>query len=327
MFYAICFCLLFGVLFLVLSLGLMASLPAFRLVRAMEGRTHAGATANLLFALRMLPFLLGGMVSVGLALPAFLEFEPSSTHEIPGAPLFVLAALGVTTLAIIAWRCARILHTTMRLQRQWLRTAVPLSFKVNGVPVFRVEESRSLLAVAGILRPRIFVSRDVADTLTASELNAALSHELAHVNASDNLKQFWLKVTRLPRWVPLLRQIDSLWNSTSEIAADEHAITHGASPLELSSALVKVGRLSSHGRQPRLLTASHLVDGCTSATMARATRLREWLEHGTAPSKTTGHDSNRHIWFFCTGTLLLLYIAMLGTVLPQLHEVLEFLVR
>src|SRR6185437_16907238 len=124
MFYAICFCLLFGVLFLVLSLGLMASLPAFRLVRAMEGRTHAGATANLLFALRMLPFLLGGMVSIGLALPAFLEFEPSSTHEIPGAPLFVLAMLGAATLAVIVWRSVRIFLTTLRLQRHWLKDAV-----------------------------------------------------------------------------------------------------------------------------------------------------------------------------------------------------------
>lgn len=327
MFYAICFCLLFGVLFLVLSLALLASLPAFRLVRAIAGRAPARVTANLLFALRVLPFLLGVMVSVGLALPAFLEFEPSSTHEIPGAPLFFLAVLGAATLAMIIWRCVRIFHTTLRLQRQWLAAAVPFSSRVNGVPVFRVKRSRSLLAVAGILRPRIFVSEDVADTLTGSELSAALSHELAHVSAGDNLKQFYLKVTNPPRCLPFLKQIDSFWHSTSELAADEHSITHGTSPLELSSALVKVGRLSIHGPQPGLLTASHLVDGCTSATLARAARLREWLERGTAPSETANRESNRHVWLLCAGTLLLLYLAMLGTVLPQLHEVLEFLVR
>jgi len=327
MFYAICFCLLFGVLFLVLSLSFVASVPAFRLVRALAAGARPGATANLLFALRILPFLLAAMVSVGLALPAFLEFEPSSTHEIPGAPLFFLAVLGATTLAIILWRCARILHTTLRLQRQWLKDAVPYPMDVNGVPVFRVEHSRSLLAVAGILRPRIFVSSDVADALTGSELSAALSHELAHVSAGDNLKQFCLKITTPPRWLPFLKQIDSLWNNTSELAADEHSICHGASPLELSAALVKVGRLSMHGAQPGLLTASHLVDGCTSATLARAARLREWLERGTEPSKAAGHHTNRHMLLLCTGTLLLLYLAMLGTVLPQLHEVLEFLVR
>jgi len=326
MFYAICFCLLFGVLFLVLSLSLLASVPALRMVRTIGGRAGAGATANMLFAFRVLPFLLGGMVSIGLALPAFLEFEPSSTHEIPGAPLFVLAMLGAATLAVIVWRSVRIFLTTLRLQRHWLKDAVRFPVNVNGVPIFRVDQSGSLLAVTGILRPRIFVSGDVADALTASELGAALSHELAHVSAGDNFKQFCLKVTTPPRWLPFLNQIDSLWNSASELAADEHSVTHGASPLDLSSALVKVGRLSIHRTQTGFLTASHLVDGCSSATLARAARLREWLERGTAPSQASW-NSNRRIWLFCAGTLLLLYIAMLGTILPQLHEVLEFLVR
>lgn len=327
MFYAICFCLLFGVLFLVLSLSLLASIPALRLVRAIAGRTGADGTANLLFALRVMPFLLGGTVSIGLALPAFLEFEPSSTHEIPGAPLFVLAVLGAATLAMIVWRSVRVFLTTQRLQRHWLKDAVRFPVNVSGVPVFRVEQLGSLLAVTGILRPRIFVSGDVADALTASELGAALSHEVAHVSAGDNLKQFCLKVTNPPRWLPFLKQIDSLWSNASELAADEHSVSHGASPLDLSSALVKVGRLSIRGARPGLLAASHLVDGCTSATLARAARLREWLERGTAPAQAASRDKNRRMWLYCAGTLLVLYVAMLGTILPQLHEVLEFLVR
>ena len=325
MFYLLCFSLVLAVMFAIFALTALASLPALRVLARLKHRIHAGTTANLLFLFRALPLMLGMAASLGLALPAFLKFEPSSTHEMPGPALLLLAGLGLFIVLTMAWRCSRILRLTLGLQRQWLKNSTPLRASFKGIPVFCVEGTASLVAVAGIFSPRIFVSRDVADALNGTELKAALAHELAHVSAGDNLRQLVLKATQAPGFLRFFADIDSLWASTSELAADERAIAQGASPLDLSSALVKVGRLSFERRSP-LLAASHLVEGCSSATSARVGHLRNLLEHGVSPKQK---DTLRHRHYRLAGAALalLVYLFALGTILPQVHEALEFIVR
>jgi hypothetical protein len=94
--------------------------------------------------------------------------------------------------------------------------------------------------------------------------------------------------------------------------------------LNLSSALVKVGRLSSTP-SPRLLAASHLVDGCHSAISARAMHLKDLLQRGAAPEQTRAARGS-HWWLLCCAALII-YLFALVTVLPQVHEALEFIVR
>jgi len=325
-FFALCICLLFAVMFLTTALGTLAVLPAARVSERFANHTASSAMANTFFGLRAFPILLGILASLGLALPAFLKFEPYATHEIPGTPLLVLAGLGLGLTFIMAIRYALVLHATWRVREQWFKNATLLSNAKAGIPVYCVEHAASLLAVTGIFSPRIFVSRDVVESLSSAELDAALSHELAHVSETDNLKQLFLKVTAPPNWLRPLAKIDSLWARFSELAADERAMTSGSSALELSSALVKVGKLSVQQR-PALLAASHLVDSCSAATTARVARLRDLLEreHERPEALTT---SGHHITtLVCLGSVLALYLLLLGTILPQIHEALEFLVR
>jgi Zn-dependent protease with chaperone function len=326
MFYLICFCLVLAAMFVVVTLTTLLSMPALRVVTAFTDRIRAGRAANFLFSLRALPLMLGIVASLGLVLPAFLEFEPSSTHERPGLPLLILAGLGLFIMFTMAWRCLRIVRQTYNLQRRWLKHATPLMASFKGVPVYCVQNSASLVAVAGIFVPRIFISQNVAKTLNSAELEAALSHELAHVSARDNLKQFVLKMTQAPKFLRSLAVIDSLWTSTSELAADERAIAHGASALELSSALVKVGRLSFERRSP-LVAASHLVEGCGSATSARVGHLRQLLELGISHEQAQSADDRNYRWLSGAAIALIFYLLVLGTVLPQIHEALEFIVR
>lgn len=311
-------------MFVVTAATTLASAPLLPLVMARTGR-QPGVAANLIFVLRILPALLGLMVAAGLVLPAFLEFEPSATGEIPGVPLLLLAILGGLIVSVTLARCWQILRTTFVVQRKWLQHAERLGLHEGQVPVYCVDQSSALMAVTGVLRPRVFVSRDVACTLNGSELDAALAHELSHVSAGDNLKQLFLKVTRPPRWMPFLGRLDSAWANNSELAADEGAIIRGSSALDLSSALIKVGRLSTHHHARAGLAASHLVDGCGSATQARAARLRELLEGNGGLTSSRDADCSFYTPVVLAAAVLL-YVALLNS-LPAIHELLEFLVR
>lgn len=192
------------------------------------------------------------------------------------------------------------------------------------VPVYRVENGASLLAVTGIFRPRIFVTREITEALSPDELRAALAHEMAHVSSFDNLKQLLLKITRAPHWLKALYKADAEWTSASELAADYGALAEGASVLDLSSALIKVGRLKRPlaGREP---VASHLVPtACSGALETRVTCLSEMLE-GTAAAPAHGVKHNS--MFLPVVITLALYLACVHAALPAVHEALEFLVR
>jgi peptidase M48-like protein len=325
MFYLLSFSLVLAVMFAVMALATLTSLPAVKLLQRATGRIRAGSAANLLFTVRALPLLLGTAASLGFTLPAFLEFEPHSTREMPGPALLLLAGLGLLSMLAMARRYWRILRSTISLELNWLKNGTRLPVNCNGIPVFCVNDRASLVAVVGIFAPKIFVSRDVANLLSEEELSAALCHELAHVSTADNLRKLLLQVMGPPEALSSLADLDALWAGASEIAADERAIAQGASALDLSSALVKVGRLSMEPHPQ--LAASHLVDNSVSATQARAGRLRELLNSNASSRPAAPHDSRPYHWLGGGALALLVYLLSLGAILPAVHEALEFFVR
>src|SRR5215472_10809921 len=115
MFYLLCSCLVFAVMFTTLSLATLACAPVLRLLTGVTRLVRAGTTSNLLFMFRALPLVLGVVASIGLALPAFLEFEPYSTSEMPGPALLLLAGFGLVITFTMVWRCLRILGLTLSL--------------------------------------------------------------------------------------------------------------------------------------------------------------------------------------------------------------------
>jgi len=324
MFYLLAISLCLAVLFLVLAGASLLCLAGLRLVMRMAGPISPRVRANLLLAARLLPVGLACIVTFGLALPAFLEFEPSSTGEGMGLRLMALAALGALALAGMAVRTVNILYATHQAQRAWREHAQKIDLQGMAVPVYRVENAASLVAVTGIFRPRIFVAHEITEALSPEELRAALAHEMAHVSSRDNLKQLLLKITRAPRWLKALYDTDAEWTNASEIAADQEALAEGTSVLDLSSALIKVGRLSRPvaDREP---VASHLVPStCGSALETRVTCLSEILE-GTGAMPVRGVRRGR--MFLPALLTLAAYIACVNALLPAVHEALEFLVH
>ena len=328
MYYALGVALCLAVMFLVMSCAMMACAACLRFLDLR--RVSLPARAGILFLIRALPAALAVTVALGFALPAFLRFEPRSSGEFVGFRLLLLAVPGALALSAMAVRAARLLLATSRLDRQWSAQAERLTARGVRLPVYCVEDSGSLMAVIGIFRPRIFVARRFVDTLTSEELSAALAHEIAHVRAFDNLKQFFLKITRAPRWMSSFRMTDAAWTNASEVAADENALAGGASALDLSSALVKAGRLGSRTALCEAVAASHLLPAVSQSSFElRVAHLRELLEH----------EGRRETAGMCSGmiarygpallclSLLLAYAVSFNTVLPWIHEGLEVLAR
>lgn len=326
MFYALALVLCLAVM-LIVAVGASA-LSAFFLWTSKRflHRFSPLARANLLFMVRALPWFLAGWITLGFALPAFLRFEPRSSNEMLTPRLLLLACLGALVIAAIGIRGLQMIWTTHRAQKQWRIRSRRLLLKDVDVPVYCTSNASPLLAVTGIFRPRIFVAQTVVEILSPGELLAAIAHELAHVSALDNVKQLILKTTRLPQWFKLFAGTDTTWLNASEIAADERALMGGASALDLSSALVKVARLSRSVPGKTLLAASHLIpSGVQSSVEMRVNHLRKLLESEEI-TLGTGH---KETYWPAYGFLALIvsYAVCVNMVLPWMHEVLEMLVR
>ncbi len=324
MFYPLAIALCFAVLFLVLASSSILLFPAMLLARRMARTVAPEYRAKLLFAARLLPLVLAALVTLGLALPAFLEFEPYSTKEGMSLRLSALAFAGMLVFAGMVMRGWRMVRATSRAQQAWRKNSSRVYLEGIGLPVYCVEGGSGLLAVTGIFRAQVFLSREIVETLSPQELKAALEHEIAHVSSLDNLKQMLLKITRPPHWLKAFHDIDAEWSGASEIAADYRALTRGASVLELSSALIKVGRLN---RTPAAAhaVASHLIPpGCSSSLEQRVMRLSELLQDS---AQTTVHAAQPSKLIFGIFFCIAGYIACIHAFLPAVHEALEFLVR
>jgi Zn-dependent protease with chaperone function len=325
MYYGLASVLCFAVLFIVMacsSLFCAAGLwAAGRLFRALAPRPRA----NWLFALRVLPLFLALVLTIAFALPAFLRFEPHSTREMIGLRLLVLSGAGAAALIAIGLRALVIVRSTRRAQQLWRQNSQPYTASEVKADLYCTSGAAPLLAVTGIFRPRIFVARKVTEHLSRQELAAAIAHELAHVSALDNLKQLVLKITRPPQWFSLFRNSDAAWLNASEMAADEGAVAKGASSLELSSALVKVGRLSRQTGISSMVAASHLLPvAAESCIQMRVAHLQKLLE---TDQPIVSHQHANRFWILSVLALGIAYMISVNAILPWVHDALELLVR
>ena len=90
---------------------------------------------------------------------------------------------------------------------------------------------------AGLFRPRVYVSADLASRLSREELAAVLAHEAAHLARRDPLRLFAFRfLAHLLFWIPALRRVADDLADEAEIEAD--TVAAARFPLDLASALV-----------------------------------------------------------------------------------------
>lgn len=235
------------------------------------------AAARVLFALRVLPAAVAALFVLVLCVPSYLWLEPAVTGEQVGVLCGLCGALTVAALSLSVTRSARAFLASLRFNRLCASQARDLHVPGQDSPILVVENEAPILAMSGLLRPRLLISRGVLETLGPEEMDAALRHEHAHRVSRDNLKRLAFSLT--PDVLPFtnsLRTLEQYWSRYTEWAADDRAAacdSHRA--LSLASALLRVARLGAAPKLPLLSTSLLACDHDLSARVARLLRTSE----------------------------------------------------
>jgi beta-lactamase regulating signal transducer with metallopeptidase domain len=269
-----------------LTINALASVAAAACWRVIEGPLQirsARTRAEILFAMRVGPPALA-LISVALFLvPSYVVYEPYASGEVVSKKLAALAILSALGVTFALWRTWRSSFATRSLRREWLANAVLIRLKGIGIPTFRISSSFPIIAVVGVVRPRLFIAEHVLGRLNEEELTAAIAHECGHVSAHDNFKRLLLRACRdVLMIVPCGRSLDRAWAEAAECAADEHATQQNAeTALNLASALVKIAKMVPVGVRARVPMAAFLVgvEG-NRGVKARVRRLLEIASNG-----------------------------------------------
>lgn len=285
-------------------------------------RMPAESAAGLLFSLRLLPFVTASCAVAGLCVPSYLWFEPRSGTEPLGVVCASAAVLGMLSWILAGGRAFTALTRTMAFGRNCRKSGNDVHFGEPAIPALILDSRAPLLALFGILRPRLFLSRQVLEALQPEELSAALRHEDAHRSSRDNLKRLVLLL--VPEMLPFARCFASLeqnWVKFAEWAADDQASGGDSqSALWLASALLQVARMGP-AKQPEL-AASLTACGCgLEARVERLLRKTTAQQEVRKPSRVVRHRELLLVGA-CTVGIILLPGAM-----ACVHGLLERLVR
>jgi hypothetical protein len=316
-------CLCFASFFVLnLAASLLVCIASKSVLRFAESSTSRGA-ARFLLALRLLPFALAVLFVVVLCVPSYLWLEPAVTSERVGVFCVALGFLGATTWLISIARTAGSLIASLRHILLCRSAGQETLIAWKSSLVLLVEMETPLLALSGLLRPRLLISNSVLRNLSAEELDAALSHEMAHRASRDNAKRFLLLLA--PDILPFVRPLQSLersWSRFAEWAADDQATSGDPRrAVSLAAALVRVARMGSSPPLPYLSTS---LLACDRDLSARVDRLLHAMPIACAASEPT-HHRLRAAGFFLIGCLAALLLA--PSALSSVHELLEFLLH
>jgi Zn-dependent protease with chaperone function len=322
-------CLCFASFFVLnAAAGSIVRFSAKSAIRFAESRSP-NAAARFLLILRLLPFALATLFVLALCVPSYLWLEPGATAERVGTTCAILGILGAATWSVSIARTIRSLRASMRYS--WLCRSVGHESRQPAGPssVFVIEpavvlqEEAPILALSGLLRPRLLISRSVLRALSAEELDAALAHEHAHRTSRDNVKR--LLILLAPDMFPFVRSLRLLehsWSKFAEWAADDQATAGDSSrAVCLAAALVQVARMGSAPRLPFLSTS---LLACDSDLSARVDRLLR-ADAMTLPYASKIRPGMRTAGLLLVGALAALLLA--PSALSSVHELLELLLR
>jgi Zn-dependent protease with chaperone function len=218
----------------------LVAIVSSRLTRGMSA-----ASPGVWLALRLLPSALSIAFVAVLFLPSYWRYEPREFVEGFDVTLTSLAALALSVIGAAIVRGATAWRNAARRTDAWMRAARPLALEAAAIPAFAVDADAPVMALVGILRPRLLITRPVLEALTDEELRASVAHELGHWRAWDNLKRITMRgAPDILTATAAARALERRWAAASEHVADRAAGDSSPVRCALASALVKVARLT-----------------------------------------------------------------------------------
>jgi hypothetical protein len=269
-------------------------------------------------ALRLAPAALSLAFVAAVFLPSYWQYEPREPGEGIDLTSIALALTAVVTFVSAAGRGVSAWRRASRRTRAWLQTAQPLTLDGTTVPAFAIDAAPPVMALVGIVRPRLLIARGVLEAFTDEELRASVAHEARHRCAWDNLKR--LAMCAAPdvlAWTSTARAIEQQWASRSEHMADREACDSRQARCALASALVKAARLMPV-RTPVAEPISTLVGGGEIAS-----RVQRLLDDGVPAAVVEPSPRNRILAALLAAALVAGYAPLLHVV----HGATEALIR
>jgi Zn-dependent protease with chaperone function len=302
--------------------GLFVSLGSRAAMRIAEKMRPRTATRFLLL-LRLFPSALGLGVVVALCIPSYLCLEPESIAERVGWACLALVFVTAVTMSVSLTRAVGALVTSQRFHWTWQKFGRPAPLPGEHPNAVIIENEAPLLALAGLFRPRLFISGGVLRALTAEELDVAIRHENAHRFSRDNLKRLLLLLTPVSIPFPGFALLEQSWAKLSEWAADDEAVQGDSNrALLLATALLRVARL---GAGPRLSFLHTSLVADDRELSARVDRLLHVEERPVEPDR-----QSRYYLALCGGlsfAACALLFASGPAALSSVHRLLEMFLR
>jgi Zn-dependent protease with chaperone function len=322
-----------------LALGVSLALACFFLLNAffslgvqllfnlrMRLRGSAKPRATFFFLLKIFPACASALCVLFLVIPSYLVLEPDATAERISWALILLVALAFFLLASSLLQSAASWNRSRLILRDWLLRSRPVALQGVGIPAYKLKDSFPVIAVIGVIRPRLFISEQIFDALSREEFAAALQHEIGHLRARDNLKR-WL-ARMCPAVLFFLRgskKLNSAWHTASEESADSYAVRQGkVPPLNLASALIKVSRMMPDCNPIAVPRGAYFLGQEDLPDVARRVyALLDGADSSEATAAPQRATKRRILLYGFLASSIFLLIASYPTLLLGVHEVLE----
>ncbi len=220
----------------------------------------------------------------------------------PSLPLTVLA-LGVVALG--GWRVGRVLAVGFRSERSVLR--LRRSGRAEG-DLIVLPGDEPLAFVAGIVRPRVFVSEGVL--AAAERWEPVIAHERAHARRRDPLRRWLTSLVASVHWPFVSRPLREALAEEQELEADRAAAEALGDPIRVAEAIVDWSR-ALRGR-----TTSNAL-----AMAFGAGPLRRRVLALTEPAASRPTHRGPRLVLFAGAAVLLLVLSQA----PELHHSAETL--
>jgi len=207
------------------------------------------------------------LAAVGTGVAAMLgsaSLDAGSLQAVAAACQQVLPAsssiAGLLGLLFVALAVAVVVQGTRSLLRQLRDTSRHLetlpttgeTVIVRSTRCIVIAGERPVAFCAGLLRPRVHLSRGALAQLSEPELEAVVAHELHHVGGRDPLRLLLLRsLADALFFLPVLKEMTARYVALRELAADEAAVEALGERRSIAAALLRFTERES----PRLAVA------------------------------------------------------------------------